>query len=121
MVATETGTTAELAKKLNQPVEEVVCYGCKATGHDDCEFHTCEKSNGIESCAQCSDFPCVKIQALNDDEWEHHSEIITNLKRIKEIGKAAWLQEQEARWRCPKCGERTQWYQTECNKCGTTL
>jgi hypothetical protein len=121
LVATEIGTTAELAKKYNKPEADVICSGCQSAGHEDCEFHTCEKAKSLESCAECCDFPCGKVTALNNDEWEHHSEVISNLTRIKQIGKTAWLQEQQEKWKCQKCGERTQWYQTECHKCFETL
>ena len=99
LVATETGTTAELAKKFGKTAAEVTCQGCSSPGHEDCEFHTCEKSAGLESCAECTDFTCDKVTAMNDDEWEHHSEIINNLAGILHIGKKAWLIEQEERWK----------------------
>ncbi len=121
MVATETGTTAELAERFSKHEEEVVCTGCKSHGHDDCEFHTCEKSKDIETCAECDSCPCDKVLSMSKDEWEHHSEVIGNLNRIKVIGRAAWLMEQYEKWKCRKCGERTEWYQKTCKKCGEQL
>jgi len=121
MVATETGTTAELAAHFNKTEAEVTCFGCQAAGHEDCEFHTCENAISLDSCADCSEMPCAKVTALNDDEWEHHSEVITNLNRIKQVGKTAWLQEQQEKWKCPECGERTKWYQKACDKCHAKL
>lgn len=117
MVATEEGTTAELAVRFGKPEAEVICHGCKTTEHADCEFHACENSNGIDTCAECSESPCAKVIALYTDEWEHHTEVLANLNRIKQVGKASWLQEQQERWKCPQCGARTEWYQKECTKC----
>jgi len=121
LVATETDTLTELSERLKTPVDELKCAGCHYRPDQDCEFHTCEQSAGIQSCAECSDVPCLKIIALNNDEWEHHSVVIANLTRIKEIGKTAWLKEQQEQWKCRNCGARTEWYQKECKQCQTKL
>lgn len=120
-IATETGTLKETAEKFQKTEAEVHCLGCKAAQIEDCEFRICCSEKGFESCAECPDMPCEKVHALCNDEWEHHSVVITNLNRIKEIGKAAWLKEQLDEWKCKNCGERTMWYQKVCSKCRSSL
>ena len=44
-----------------------------------------------------------------------------NLDVIKEQGLAKWLVEQDARWRCPKCGKPVAWDAKACKKCGAAL
>jgi hypothetical protein len=121
VLATENGTLAELAAKWGKTEAEETCHGCGASGPQDCTFLICTKAKGIESCAECSEMPCKHTNGFMTDDCEHHKVVITNLKRIKQIGISAWLQEQAEEWKCKKCGTRTEWYQTECTKCHATL
>lgn len=47
------------------------CCGCRNEGEmadTSCQVRPCAKSKGVESCADCSDFPCDKIQNLLGEE-----------------------------------------------------
>ena len=116
-----------LAKYLGRPVgvEEVCCDGClsdvRAAPCRDCEIRDCAVSKGITHCSQCDDFPCQLITDFNNDEFAHHSEVLDNIRRQREVGIDDWLEEQRGRWRCPACGAESDWYARRCTGCGEEL
>ncbi|MFW9829812.1 MAG: DUF3795 domain-containing protein [Candidatus Thorarchaeota archaeon] len=48
--------------------ENVACNGCKSKGDKiadkQCKARPCARDKGLESCAQCGDFPCDKVEHL---------------------------------------------------------
>jgi hypothetical protein len=48
--------------------ENVACEGCKSAGDKvadkQCEARPCAREKGVESCAQCDEFPCKKMSKL---------------------------------------------------------
>jgi len=84
----------------------------------ECEFIVCAKAHETDCCAFCAEFPCQLIIDFNNSEAPHHHDVLENLRRARAIGKAAWLLEQQAFWRCPSCGGRIHWYQGKCGICG---
>ena len=116
-----------VGRYLGHPVEvgELECNGClsdvRAAPCRDCEIRDCTISKGITHCAQCEDFPCRLITDFNNDDFAHHSEVLDNIRRQREIGIDAWIEEQRERWRCPACGAESDWYTAHCANCGTEL
>ncbi len=54
----------------NYTVENVLCAGCRHEGpHADaeCQARPCALAKGIESCAECDEFPCRKMATLACD------------------------------------------------------
>lgn len=121
MITHEKQQQVESALAMHTSPEELPCQGCDADYQSNCEFVTCNKQHGTESCAFCPEFPCPMLVKFKDDEWEHHQSVLDNLHRIKEIGIDAWIGEQQKLWQCPDCGTRTQWYQEICTQCGKAL
>lgn len=108
------GIPAQYERYANRPLQ--FCSGCrqfKQCGHG---FKECADQHKVAHCGLCGEFPCSRIKDFNNDGAPHHAEAITNLKRLKEIGKDAWLQEQEKRWTCD-CGAKKSWYLLKCTKC----
>lgn len=52
----------------NYTAENVACEGCKSKGNKiadkSCKARPCARDKGLESCAQCNDFPCNKVKHL---------------------------------------------------------
>jgi hypothetical protein len=48
--------------------ENVACEGCKSKGDKiadkQCKARPCAREKGLESCAQCDEFPCNKVKDL---------------------------------------------------------
>jgi len=79
--------------KFLQKLAELDCTCRTGGGPPDCKIRDCAKQKGIEVCAQCKEYPCTLIQALA----EHYPTIVQDGKRLKKIGLAAWVNEQEER------------------------
>ena len=112
-------------RKIQLKLEDVLCDGCIGGGRiaafcQKCALRSCAagKSN-VTRCSDCPDFPCSKITNFNNDGMQHHSEVLENLRHIKEMGISSWTQYEEERWRCPQCKEKLAWYDKACPKCGT--
>jgi hypothetical protein len=113
------------ARKIQLKLEDVLCDGCIGGGRvaafcQKCALRSCAagKSN-VTRCSDCPDFPCSKITNFNNDGMTHHSEVLENLRRLREMGISKWTQYEQDRWRCPQCKENLSWYDKACPKCGT--
>jgi len=125
VLADKEGSYEELAKKWGMKPEDLVCHGCKsetvAVFCQKCTFRDCVVSKKIEYCFQCDDFPCKDLVNFRNDQAAHHSVVLHNLNRMKEVGIEQWLEEQRSRWSCTQCGTSSFWYDTTCRKCGAGL
>ncbi|MGD8229421.1 MAG: DUF3795 domain-containing protein [Desulfobacteraceae bacterium] len=129
-----------LAKRLNDaeeveniynetgvPVEQIGCDGClsdtvfptcKACKHG---FRECAAEKGVTWCFQCEDFPCQRLRDFRDvhivNGISHHEHVIEDLEFMRAKGVEAWVAEQEANSRCPRCGTPIYWHARQCPKC----
>lgn len=116
-----------VADYLGHPVEvkDLACEGCHsdvvAIMCRECDLRACALSKGLTHCSKCADFPCQQIIDFNNDDFRHHSEVLDNIRRQRDIGIDAWIKEQDERWRCPKCGCVADWYAGQCSNCDTIL
>ncbi len=119
--------TLGIEKYLRHPVDvtDLSCDGClsavRAAPCRECAIRDCAVSRGISRCAACNEFPCQLIEDFNNDGLAHHSEVLDNVRRQREIGIDAWLEEQAKRWACQNCGTAVDWYSRNCRRCGATL
>ena len=69
------------------------CTLCKGgCGNPDCQLRLCAQERGLKLCAECPDYPC---QPLKDFYTGHYERLAVNNERIREIGSAAFLEEQQ--------------------------
>ena len=84
---------------LDVEPEAIACTGCGGSldGHwsPDCGMMLCARGRGHDYCFQCSDFVCEKLEAFAGDGADHHRRAVENMKRIRETGLDAWLEEQQ--------------------------
>lgn len=97
-----TGAMQErVAASFNRPPEDIPCRGCRSEGgcklfQGPCDTLRCVQEKGVSFCFECDDFPCTRLQpALDGAERYPHNLKMYNLCRIKNVGVAAWA-EQEA-------------------------
>jgi hypothetical protein len=68
--------------------EDIDCDGCMATGRRlfkfcaTCEVRRCGYEKGVENCAYCREFPCVKLTSFWKSEGATKSK--TTLEEIRE-------------------------------------
>jgi len=100
-------------KLKDQPLEH--CPGCRLENKcGECKIRDCAINQHYNHCDECSDFPCDKITNFNNDGRPHHSEVLSYLKLLKEIGEKNWLEYMKKKWSC-KCGTKISWYYKSCN------
>jgi len=79
------------------------CPGCGGPGffnkHPSCSIITCSvKNHGFETCAECDEFPCSKIEKWDlFDSFICHRASLINLRFIKEIGVEKFVEIQKER------------------------
>ncbi|MDY7042301.1 MAG: DUF3795 domain-containing protein [Chloroflexota bacterium] len=72
------------------------CPGCRAGGGPpDCQIRNCAQQRKLELCAQCSDFPCRRLEALGTV----YPTLLADNRRLQAVGLERWLSEQEERVR----------------------
>jgi len=102
---------------------KIECAGCRARDKK-CAFviKRCEKlrKHKIEFCYECGEFPCEQIEKLEARYLKngYANSFIANNLRIREIGEAAFLEEQRKRFECPGCGGPISIHDHICYACG---
>ena len=99
------------------------CVGCNPSGKSCAHLKKyCTKlaKKEIEYCYECNDFPCKQIQKL-DDKYRKRFDYSTiyNLRYIKEKGIEKFLENQEEKYKCPKCGGIICVHNGNCYFCNT--
>ena len=69
----------------------------------DCEFVPCAREKGVDYCFQCGEFVCEKLKSFAEDPWPHHRRTVENMKRMKEMGLEAWIEDQKKKGQCLFC------------------
>ena len=106
------------------------CSGCREAGESNqahlstCIIRKCEALAGCESgfCYECEKFPCRRMRQLDIRyKTKYHMSMLDNLAYIRDNGMQAFLEREEARWKCPSCGGVVSVHRTECPACGKAL
>jgi GNAT superfamily N-acetyltransferase len=84
------------------------CPGCLPRGKNCLHMKdACDKMGKglIRFCYECIEFPCKRLKALDKRyRTKYHMSMIKNLITISEEGMKAFLESEEAKWRCSECG-----------------
>jgi hypothetical protein len=109
--------------KMNLKMEDLLCDGCRGNGHLAAFCRKCAIRDSAAAkaktklCSDCSDFACSRITSFNNDGMLHHSEVLANLRQLRQVGLKDWAKREEERWGCPQCKGRISWYDATCPKC----
>lgn len=96
------------SKKIPKQKGITYCIGCRPRNKQ-CAFlkKNCPKlmSNKIRFCFDCSDFPCQRLKHIDERyQRDYNMSLIENLITIRTKGLESFLQEQQEKYKCPKCG-----------------
>lgn len=103
------------------------CPGCrgpddnKAKTRVNCKIKTCDffKDNDAEFCFECPDFPCDKIEHIDERYRRRFStSLIENLESIKNTGMKKFLEDEAIKWTCTECGGTISIHSGKCHSCG---
>jgi hypothetical protein len=104
----------------------ITCTGCRP-GNKKCNFTEggCELQcellceNKLDFCFECEIFPCPKLQKIIQRySTKYNVSVIDNLSEIKKSGLDRWLEREEEKWKCPKCGGLIAVHNRMCYNCG---
>jgi hypothetical protein len=87
-----------------------------------CKIVKCLEVNRMDFCYECSEYPdCKKFREIADSCLKHGENLMDNLNKIKAGKVEEWLEEENEKWRCHKCGKPIAMQLTECHWCGAKL
>ena len=103
--------------------DNIRCHGCLS---DDlfmhckqCEIRDCTIKKGYTGCHQCDEFPCQYIEKFPMTVGK--KVILRAVPYRQKFGDEKWIQDEEARYFCPECGNKVFRGVVRCNKCKTKL
>jgi hypothetical protein len=113
----------KLPNSENLTIEDMKCRGC-LSGElfmhcQQCEIRACTIEKGYTGCHQCGEFPCQHIQDFPMTVGK--KVILRTIPYWREVGSEKWIQDEEARYICPECGNKLFRGVVKCNKCGVEL
>ncbi len=103
------------------------CPGCR---RDDifksktcaaCRIKNCEKliEGGFKYCFSCDDFPCFLVSRLEKRYTTNYGvSVLENLEEIRNNGVRFFVQNENKKWICSKCGEMLCMHKVQCISCG---
>jgi len=113
----------KLSKSIGIKPEQIVCEGCRSDLPlffcKSCKIKSCVQKKEIESCAECNDYPCERIEKYP------YKEFLTRLKwevvYRKNFGRDAWIEKVIEMNSCPECNNLNHWRAKICKSCGSEL
>jgi len=122
-----------VAEKENCRHEQIRCEGCQtvlANGWDvegqewgkNCRIVMCLEAKRMDFCYECDEYPnCKKFHLIADSCSKYGENLIENLNKIKAGRAEEWLEEEERKWRCQKCGKPISMHLTQCHWCDVNI
>lgn len=107
----------------NLSIEDIRCRGCLSEEPfiycKQCEIRACTQEKGYSGCHECNEFPCQCIE--NFPMAVGKKVILRVIPYWREVGTEKWIQDEEARYICPECGNKVFRGARRCNKCKVSL
>ena len=113
-----------LAASLGTTTDKLMCTGCRTPAAfclgGDCEIKACAQARGVAFCPSCADYPCERIERFEAGA-PYRAAMRAGADRLRDAGVSVWLREQDALWRCRRCGAKTVAGSDSCPSCGHPL
>ena len=75
--------------------------------------------NEVKFCFECDDMPCENLDRIDRRYRKRYDmSMVENLVELKEKGMKKFLDIQEDRYKCPKCGDVISVHDRKCYACG---
>ncbi len=103
------------------------CPGCREEDENksksclSCIIINCEtiKNNSSKFCYECEKYPCKRLKQLDKRYRTRYAmSMLENLEYIKTSGLPAFVERENERWRCRKCGGLMCVHRGYCLTCG---
>lgn len=103
--------------------DSIHCSGCLSDDRfmhcQQCEIRDCTTKKGYAGCHECDDFPCEYIDNFSMSVGK--KVILRVIPYIREVGIEKWIEDEEARYYCPECGNKVFRGVVRCNQCQAEL
>jgi hypothetical protein len=109
--------------------KERKCPGCleedtnKSVSCIKCAIKNCEmlKISQSNFCFDCADYPCRRLKQMDKRyRTKYATSVIENLESIKKNGLNDFIENEEKRWHCAKCGGVICIHSGCCSNCGAS-
>ena len=104
-------------------VGDIRCCGCLSDERfmhcRQCDIRSCTEQRGYTGCHQCDEFPCQHIESFPMTVGK--KVILRAIPYWREVGTEKWIEDEEARYVCPDCGNKVFRGVVRCNKCKVSL
>ena len=97
------------------------CTGCLPRGKDCFIKRGCRNplKSTMRFCFECSQMPCENLDRVDRRYRKRYGmSMVENLKQIKTRGIENFLKNQEAKYKCPACGDVVSVHDGKCYSCG---
>lgn len=103
--------------------DDIQCSGCCSNDlfmHCmQCGIRECTKDKGCSGCHECDEFPCHHIE--NFSMAVGKKVILRSVPYRRQFGTEKWVEDEEARYHCPHCGNKLFRGVMRCNQCRAAL
>jgi hypothetical protein len=103
--------------------DDIRCQGCLSDDRfmhcKQCEIRACTQKKGYAGCHQCDEFPCQYIE--NFSMTVGKKVILRAVPYRRKVGTERWIEDEEARYICPECGNKVFRGVVTCNQCKMKL
>ena len=107
----------------NLTADDIQCDGCLSDNRfmhcEQCDIRQCNEEKGYTGCHQCDEFPCHHIE--NFPMAVGKKVILRSVPYRRKFGTDKWVQDEEARYICPECGNKVFRGAVKCNRCKVSL
>jgi len=101
------------------------CVGCNIESPEKpnhcsvCKIKNCtERPDGSRFCFDCTKYPCTRLKNMDKRYRTRYSmSMIENLNGIKDLGLDRFMEFENTRWVCPKCGNPICVHNKRCYRC----
>ena len=108
-----------LASFYGVKAEDIACKGCLSDEPSlfcsTCSIRACTVERGYEGCHECDEFPCASID--NFPVPVGKKVILRAIPTRREVGTEKWVELEEQRYKCPKCGHELFRGAKRCRSC----
>jgi hypothetical protein len=103
--------------------DDIRCNGCLSEDRfmhcKQCEIRACAQEKGYKGCQECDEFPCRHIEKFPMAVGK--KVILRAVPYWRAVGTEKWIEDEEARYICPECGNKVFRGAVKCNQCKAEL
>lgn len=97
------------------------CQGCLPSNKNCYVKRGCKKlaKKEIKFCFECDNMPCENLSRLERRYREQYNmSMVENLQELKDKGMEKFLENQESKYKCSRCGDIISVHDRKCLTCG---